>query len=204
MISRKRQIIFPLVVIIIGLVIFSYTLINSLYFDVNAQNDFQRVEISSSTLPERINTNSIPVRLVIPSLNIDARIVEVGINPNGNMGTPAKFSDVGWYKHGTLPGNMGSAVMAGHIDNGLSLAGVFKNLKTIKVGDRMTVTRVDGSSEDFIVIKIDTYGYRSAPAEEIFNQNDDSYVKLITCVGKWTAGDKTYDERLVVTARAID
>jgi len=141
-----------------------------------------------------------PVRLKIPSLGIDANVQELGINKKGALGVPSNFTDVGWYAAGTIPGDKGSAIMDGHVDNGLALAGVFKHLVDIAVGDSIYVTEHDGTVIHFIVTGTESFDYMNAPTDLIFNQNNGSYLKLITCGGAWVPGGRTYDRRIVVTA----
>jgi sortase (surface protein transpeptidase) len=141
-----------------------------------------------------------PSRLLIPSLNIDANVQKVGINVKGAMGTPNNFTDVAWYKYGVIPGNIGSAVIDGHVDNGLALAGVFKHLVDIKPGDDIYVVTEAGDKVHFTVTTVDTYNYKFVPVEDIFNNQNGSHLRLITCGGTWVPSGRTYDERLVVTA----
>jgi sortase A len=142
-----------------------------------------------------------PARLIIPSLAIDASVQYLGINTLGNMMAPSNFTDVGWYKYGPAPGNVGSAVVDGHVDNGLGLAGVFKNIDTLKVGDALEVRTVNGSLLHFTIYNVELYPYKSVPADLLFNKNDGAYLNLITCDGAWVAGQDTYDHRLVIFSR---
>ena len=144
-----------------------------------------------------------PVRLSIPSLKIDAAVQYLGVNSKGNLGVPNNFTDVGWYAAGTIPGDVGSAVMDGHVDNGLALAGVFKHLSSIAVGDDISVALHDGRTIHFAVTSIRSFGYKDAPVDMIFNERDGRLLKLITCGGTWVPGDRTYDERIVVTAALV-
>jgi LPXTG-site transpeptidase (sortase) family protein len=144
-----------------------------------------------------------PVHLRIPILGVDAKVQHVGINDKGNMATPSNFEDVGWYKHGVVPGGRGSAVMAGHVDNGLGLPGVFTRLSELNPGDDIYVESEDGSIQHFVVESKRTYPYADAPVEVIFNQNGSTRLNLITCEGRWVDEDKTYDERLVVFAKLV-
>jgi len=148
--------------------------------------------------PVVAQSESLPARLLIPSLSIDARVQQVGMNEKGQMKAPSNFKDVGWYRYGTVPGQLGSAVMDGHVDNGLSLGGVFKRLGDVKVGDDVYVIAKDGSELHFIVRGVETYPYAAGPAERIFGANDVARLNLITCAGTWVRGDQTYSDRLVV------
>ena len=141
-----------------------------------------------------------PVHLAIPSLKINAAMQYLGVNSKGALGVPNNFTDVGWYAAGTIPGDRGSAVIDGHVDNGLALAGVFKHLATIAIGDEILVTDHDGTIIHFAVTSIQSFDYKDAPVNMIFNEHEGSFLKLITCGGTWIPGDRTYDQRVVVTA----
>lgn len=138
-------------------------------------------------------------RLIIPSLEIDAQIKDVGITKKGNIAAPKSFTDVGWYKYGPLPGEPGTAVIDGHVNNGLGSPAVFSNLKNIKLGDTVYVQTKSDKLLSFTISKIDVYDY-NASTENMFIESDDSRLLLITCTGNWIPRIKTHDKRLVVTA----
>jgi LPXTG-site transpeptidase (sortase) family protein len=144
-----------------------------------------------------------PTHLIIPSIGVNAKVQYVGVTAKGSMGIPTNFTDVAWYKHGTIPGEVGSAVIDGHVDNGLGLNGVFKKLGQVKEGDDIYVTDEKDSKIHFVVREIKTYPYTEAPTEEIFYESQKSLLRLITCGGKWVKSAKTYDTRVVVTAEYI-
>lgn len=144
-----------------------------------------------------------PVRLRIPAIDIDAAVQHVGVNDKGNMANPSNFKDVGWYKYGPQPGANGSAVIAGHLDNGLGRAAIFKQLDELKAGDEIAVEAEDGSARRFKVTGSRTYSYTDVPVEVIFNPAGSARLNLITCAGNWIAKEKTYDERLVVFAEPL-
>lgn len=151
-------------------------------------------------IPHVAATSSKPVRLEIPSLDIDAKVQYVGVNGKGEMGIPSNFRDVAWYRYGTVPGQLGSAVVAGHVDNGLGLPAVFWDLKEMQIGDDVYVVAQDGSKLRFTVMDIATYPYADSPAERIFAEDDQARLNLITCAGSWLKGLRTYSERLVIYA----
>jgi LPXTG-site transpeptidase (sortase) family protein len=156
-------------------------------------------EILSRALSEEDS----PARLIIPSIGVDADIQHVGITKSGNMAVPSNFSDVGWYRYGTVPGDFGSAVVAGHVDNGLGLAGVFKRLDQTRVGDDVYLESERGIRLHYIVSAIESYPYDAVPVETLFNRADTSRLNLVSCEGSWIATKKTYDTRIVVYTRLV-
>ncbi len=162
---------------------------------VSSGDDTDMSEAPIAALP-----GDIPARLQIPSLNIDANVQRVGIAKSGSMAVPSNFTDVAWYRLGTVPGFVGSAVIDGHVDNGLSLAGVFKHLSDIQVGDEIDVITASSSIKKFVVSEVAVYPYKEVPLERLFNASDQARLNLITCEGAWIKGEKTYDQRLVVYA----
>ncbi|MBX4191929.1 class F sortase [Candidatus Parcubacteria bacterium] len=140
-----------------------------------------------------------PIRLKIPAVGIDANVEDVGISARGAMSVPHLYQDVGWYRYGPAPGEEGSAVIDGHVDNGFGLAGVFKHLNEIKAGDEIVVTTTAGDVH-FVVDEVATYDYHQVPTSRIFTEKGDPRLVLITCEGEWVEGEKTYDHRLVIYA----
>lgn len=143
---------------------------------------------------------SLPARVRVPAIGVDAAIQHVGVNGAGNMRAPSNFSDASWYAPGTAPGVEGSAVLAGHLDNGLGLAGVFKRLPELSVGDDVYVETEDGTTLHFVVSGKTSYDYDKVPTDMIFNRADEARLNLITCGGDFLPLRRTYDERLVVFA----
>ncbi len=160
-------------------------------------------QISPVEVVEEITNPTEPVWLNIPVSNVNAKIVPVGVTETNNLDVPPNYVEVGWYKHGPKPGDFGSAVLDGHVDNGASIDGVFKHLKNLKNGDEVYVTAKDGSKKRFIVTKINVYQTNQFPSNEIFYDQSGSLIKIITCHGTFIPSEKTYDQRLVVTAELV-
>jgi LPXTG-site transpeptidase (sortase) family protein len=143
----------------------------------------------------------IPARLKIPSIGVNAHVEQVGVKDDGSMGTPTAFGDVGWYAPGAKPGSeKGSAVIAGHVDNALTTAGVFEHLVQVKVGDYVVVEDAAGKSVIYKVISSQSYPANQAPLSQIFATDGAPQLVLITCTGNWVTSQKQFDERLVVVA----
>ncbi len=188
---------------IVSIVMFAYFFHEGLFEQGGATAHY--VAAYSEPLQEESSIGEFgkPTHLSIPSISVEAKVQLVGLTPSGSMGIPTNFTDVGWYKYGIVPGEVGSAVIDGHVDNALGLKGVFKYLKNVKIGEEVVVTDVKGNEHTFIVREVDSYRYDDAPTEDIFHESDRRLLRLITCGGKWIQSAKTYDTRVVVTAEYV-
>jgi sortase (surface protein transpeptidase) len=180
-------------IVVCAVALFLHTFITA--FIYNPGGD---IEIPNTYIPPTSQTMSKPVRLIIPSLNIDAEVQAVGQTANKAMGVPTNYTDVGWYKYGPVPGQIGSAVIDGHVDNGLALPGVFKQLHALRQGDEVFVITENHETLRFIVTEVARYAYTDAPTDRIFGQTDRARLNVITCSGRWIKKAETYDERIVV------
>jgi LPXTG-site transpeptidase (sortase) family protein len=144
-----------------------------------------------------------PVRLVIPSLDIDAAIEGVGQDSNGLMAAPLLINTVAWYNLGPRPGENGNAVIAGHFDDVRGRPAVFWDLDELEAGDEIIVRFDDESELRFAVMGTERYQAGDAPLERIFGVDFERDLNLITCDGDWNAQQRLYSERLVVYARLI-
>ncbi len=179
--------------------VFATTLVRSVWYAPSG-------EVASSTLealaPAREAVpGDLPGRLRIPAVSIDAAVKHVGVNEEGLMATPGNFVDAGWYKYGTVPGFLGSAVIDGHVDNALSLDGVFKHLADLKPGDDIYIDTASSTQLHFVVEEVTSYPLAEVPKERLFGAKDAVRLNLITCDGAWIKGQKTYERRLVVYAK---
>ena len=165
----------------------------------SVQESFEPQITQSILQAKKVYPSSYPSQLRIPSIDVSADVQYVGITKKGNMATPNNFRDVGWYKNGVIPGEVGSAIIAGHVNNGLALPAIFYNLEDIKIGDDIYLDNVGKDTLNFVVTDIKIYDF-NAKSEEVFNQVDGKFLKLITCTGVWQKEFKTHDKRLVVIA----
>lgn len=143
-----------------------------------------------------------PRRIVIPGVDIDAPVDTVGILPNGQMDVPPDPSRTGWYTGSPKPGEKGTAIIDGHLENGRP--GAFWNLKKTKEGQRIYVVDDTGKRRLFKIAKTKVYDVVGAPLEEIYSGGDGKHLHLITCAGKWNTALGHYDKRLVVFAEAVE
>ncbi|MFA5061727.1 MAG: class F sortase [Patescibacteria group bacterium] len=151
-------------------------------------------------LPEQISPG-IPIHLKIPKIQVDTVLEQVGLLPNGTVGVPKGPAAAGWFNLGPHPGDIGSAVIAGHYgrwQNGAN--SVFNNLNKLRKGDNLFVVDENGATTTFVVRESRKYD-PNADASAVFSSNDDkSHLNLITCEGSWNKAAKSYSGRLVVFA----
>ena len=115
------------------------------------------------------------------------------------MDAPKGPDDVSWYNLGVRPGEIGSAVIAGHYGvwkNGD--VSVFENLTKLKKGDKVSVINEDGSEVVFVVRETKTF-LSTDNTQTVFSSTDGkAHLNLITCQGLWNKNDKSYSNRYVV------
>jgi LPXTG-site transpeptidase (sortase) family protein len=141
-----------------------------------------------------------PMRISIPSLKLDDQIVGVGVNDEGEMDVPSgATTNVGWYKYGTIPGDVGTAVLGAHV------FAAFSKLNRAKLGSNVYINLSNGKKLHFVVSKMRTYALSDINPQEIFTSSDgQEHLTLITCAGTFIKSKNTYDHRLVVYATLVD
>lgn len=141
--------------------------------------------------------------LILPSARIRAAVVQVGLTPDGAMGSPDNPFVVGWFNRSAVPGQLGNALLGGHRDyqdrDGNVDVGVCWKLDETRVGDQMIM--FDQSSSRYYVyeiVDIATIRPDSKDAVKYLSQTQESVVTLITCSGDFDEDTHSYEERIIV------
>ena len=144
-----------------------------------------------------------PDRIRIPSIHVDAPLIGLALTPSGSLGVPpaAKRNLAGWYEAGTTPGERGTAVVAGHVDNADGPA-VFYDLGALKKGSRIEVDRRDGSTALFSVDAVEVYDAAHFPDEKVYGAADRPELRVITCGGGYSRSTG-YEGNVVVFAHLV-
>ncbi len=140
----------------------------------------------------------VPIRLEVPSLNINAESESVGIDDQGRMDVPKNVINVAWYELGVKPGQKGNAVFAGHFDKPDGSPAVFYDLDKLAQGDELIVKDETGKRLTFTVTEKRVVKLDEFPLEEVFGETDKIRVNLITCGGSWDKVKKEYSERTII------
>ena len=139
-----------------------------------------------------------PVSLQVPAIGVDARVVAVGLGPNGSMEVPA-VDLAGWYEPGPRPGAAGPAVIVGHVDSRRGPA-VFFRLGQLRQGDRIVVGRARGGALSFVVERVERVSKQALPVTRIWNHTSRPVLRLITCGGSFDRSTGHYRDNVIVYA----
>ncbi len=143
-----------------------------------------------------------PVKISLPSINTEAAVTELGLQPDHTIEVPKDPNQVGWYVYSPTPGEIGPSVMVGHLDSATGPA-IFWNLKDLKSGDQFTISRQDGSKATFQVYAMKKFSQDNFPSNDVYGPISDAEVRLITCSGTWLRSQHHYSDNLVVFAALV-
>jgi len=151
--------------------------------------------------PDAALPASVPVRVEVPSIGVNAALIPLGKRANGEVQTPPgePGSPGGWYQDSPTPGQTGSSVILGHVNTTNSDVGLFYRLHELTPGQTITVTRADHTAAVFTVDKVDLYHKSSFPTVEVYQNADRPEVRLITC-GGYDPATREYLDNTVVYA----
>jgi hypothetical protein len=141
-----------------------------------------------------------PTRLKVAAIGVDTSLETLRLGADGELQPPRTNEQAGWYAAGTAPGDVGPAVLAGHVDSKRGPA-VFYRLRELTVGDRIEVTR-DDRTVTFTVTSTAWYPKKAFPTAEVYGPTPDRQLRLITCGGVFDRRLRSYRDNLVVYAVA--
>ncbi|MDQ1483487.1 MAG: hypothetical protein QOF35_1563 [Actinomycetota bacterium] len=148
-------------------------------------------------------TASRPVAIEIPSIGVrTGRFVDLGRAGDGSLQVPKDFSAVGWYAQGSSPGQLGSAVLAGHVD-GRNGPAIFYRLGALRPGAAVRVGRKDGSTATFSVDRIQRFSKDRFPTELVYGSTSRAELRLITCGGSFDRTSGHYVDNVVAFAHLV-
>jgi hypothetical protein len=142
---------------------------------------------------------SVPVTLSIPALGLSVPLLAagLGLNANGTVQVPTGTAQPGWFRLGPAPGQIGSAVILGHVDSYRG-PGVFFQLRTLAAGDQIYVGLSDGVTARFTVNVVAMYTKVSFPSSRVYGSHGSSALQLVTCGGVFDHGTGSYLSNIVV------
>ena len=145
---------------------------------------------------------SVPVSVSIPQIGVRSKLLSLGLNPDGSIAVPSlatSADEAAWYKYSVTPGQVGAAVIEGHVDSYQGPA-VFFRLGALRPGNQIDVTLADGITAVFRVTGVREYAKDKFPAAMIYGPTDYAALRLITCGGDFDFASGHYLSSVVVFA----
>jgi len=181
--------------------------------------------LSIGKLPDlRSGPIDIPLEIKIPSLKVSASVLGVGLTPDNVMDTPKGpandpiWEKLFWYRGSGIPGEAGTATIAGHYNGREGIPAVFYDLSNLRRDDTITIRNTSNGKEvTYKVTDAKTYTVKQTQDPQVLatiygegpvsgkgpqpSADGLSHITLITCSGKYVNG--SFDHRLVVYATEV-
>ncbi|MCX4903338.1 class F sortase [Streptomyces sp. NBC_00878] len=168
-----------------------------------AAADSRTTDLARTSAPVPL-TFSVADRIRIPAIRVDAPVTPVGLDMAGWVDAPPPEDPnlAGWFSGAVSPGEKGTAVMVGHVDNKQGPA-VFYGLGAMKKGHQVEVLRKDGKTAVFEVYGIEVFEKNNFPGDRVYGNTGNPELRVITCGGGFSK-QNGYDGNVVVFARLTE
>ncbi|HEY3469685.1 MAG TPA: class F sortase [Amycolatopsis sp.] len=145
-----------------------------------------------------------PVSIDIPKIDARSSLVPLGLNPDNTIQVPPVTTPLqaGWYTYAPTPGEVGPAIVLGHVD-GNHQKGIFFRLKELAPGDRVEIARKDGTTASFEVTKVHQVPKETFENEGVYDDTAGPELRLITCGGVFDRTAHNYVDNIVVYAKLV-
>ena len=165
-----------------------------------APNGAAHPELSSYRSARTHSEVALPVRLRIPAIDVDTGLQTLGLAGDGSIEVPSDPMSAGWWAEGSRPGQVGPAVILGHVDAKSRKRAVFYRLGDLRPGDDVFVDRADGTTARFEITRQGTYEKAEFPSDLVYYPTLESELRLVTCGGPIDPTTGTHRDNLVVFA----
>jgi Sortase domain len=148
---------------------------------------------------------SAPVSVAIPAIGVRSPLLRLGLNPDGTIQVPdlaTSADEAAWYKYSVTPGQIGAAVIEGHVDSEVGPA-VFFRLGALHPGDRIDVTLADAMTAVFRVTGVREYTKDNFPTKMIYGTTNYASLRVVTCGGTFDYATGHYLGSVVVFASLV-
>ena len=142
------------------------------------------------------------VSIAIPRLELSGPLDELGVADDGELLAPDDPARAGWYAGGVVPGDLGPAIVGGHVDSRRG-PGVFFALRSLRRDDVVEITRSDGRIARFSVTRVQQVAKEQFPTAAVYGPTARSELRLITCGGRFDRTAHSYTDNVVVEAVAL-
>lgn len=195
-----RPYLLPMVLGVIGAGYFGTHLVNRPALQLTAAQT--RNETAKPRIAHHL-TRSVPQRLRIDAIDLDVSLATVGLKPDGSLQVPADPYMAGWYQGSPTPGEIGPAIIDGHVDRVGGIA-VFWRLRELQPGAVIRVDRQDGTTATFKVDSLQQFSQADFPSVKVYGNINYAGLRLITCGGIFNTATGHYSDNVVVFASLLN
>jgi sortase (surface protein transpeptidase) len=142
---------------------------------------------------------SVPTKIRIPDIQLDAELATVGLLSNGTLDVPTDYTKAGWYEGSPTPGEIGPSIIDGHLDH-IGGVAVFWRLRELVPGQVIAIDREDGTTAHFVVDEVKQFPQDNFPTAEVYGNTSNSSLRLITCGGTFNRLTQHYDRNTIIFA----
>lgn len=144
-------------------------------------------------------SSATPVSVSIPAIGVQSDLEDLHRGSAGELDPPVDWDSAGWFSDGIVPGEVGPAVIAGHVDSPTSAA-VFFRLDELVAGDEIHVAMSDGTTRTFTVDRSERAAKSAFPTSDVYGTTPTAQLRLITCDGVFDTATGHYTDNLIVFA----
>jgi len=145
---------------------------------------------------------SVPTAIAIPSIGVHSSLIQLDQNVDGSVQVPTSFHIAGWYRRSVTPGQIGPSIILGHVDSKAG-PGIFYRLGALRPGDRVSVSRADGSTVEFEITGVREYPKTKFPTIAVYGNTNVPALRLVTCGGTFDRATGHYLSNIVAFGRVV-
>ena len=150
-----------------------------------------------------------PTHLSIPELGVDAAVVQIGLDPQGNLGSPsdADKKKAGWYPSALAGAARGSVILTGHTYHDESAIFRTDFDQKVHLGMAVQVSCPDGGRFSYRVtqakvdLRVEDYS-AFIDTGRLYATDGPPQVLIVTCTN-WNPIRRDYDQRGVLVASPV-
>lgn len=147
---------------------------------------------------------STPISVRFPSTGAESKLLSLGLRDNGTLEVPpdGPGAPASWFNGSPTPGELGPAVLLGHVNATDGGPGVFAGLRALGPGDLIEINREDGTTAVFEFDRGEQYPKDAFPTQKVYGNTDGAELRLITCDG-YDPATGEFDDNYVVYAKLV-
>jgi hypothetical protein len=160
------------------------------------------IGVAPKPAPAQSRKVSSPIHLTVASIGVSTALQRLTLAHDGSLQAPTEWDVAGWFAGGIVPGEVGPAVIAGHIDSTRGPA-VFYRLHELAAGATISVTERNGTVLSFIVDTVRDYPKDKFPVKVVYGPTPTPELRLISCTGEFDRSAHSYLSNVVVSAHLV-